>query len=173
VQLRRAPDRALFVQRCSRMRRSAQRRNGVLLLIAVFRIAKGLLLVLAGIAALRLLSGGTAGTVRRWVEALPFAGEHRFLTQLASKVLSMPRSRKELAAVAAFAYALLFFTEGIGLWLQKVWAEYLTIVATGSFIPFEIYEVAKKVSVVRVTVLILNIAIVVFLIRRRLQAHRS
>ena len=65
-----------------------------------------------------------------------------------------------------FAYAALFLTEGIGLSLQKRWAEWLTIVSTGSLIPFEAYELATHSSLAKLVLLAANLAIVVFLIWR-------
>jgi uncharacterized membrane protein (DUF2068 family) len=55
-------------------------------------------------------------------------------------------------------------TEGFGLLFRKRWAEYLTIIATGSFIPLEIYEIARHCSAARILLLIGNVAIVVYLI---------
>ena len=69
----------------------------------------------------------------------------------------------ELAATLACAYALLYTTEGIGLWLQKRWAEYLTTVATASLIPFELWELTRGFSALKIAALAINIAIVVYL----------
>jgi uncharacterized membrane protein (DUF2068 family) len=148
------------------------RRNRVLALIALFRFTKALLLILAGIAALRLLRPATAEAIRRWADALPIAPAHETVHRLVGKVLSAPASRKEIAAAAAFAYAALFITEGIGLWLEKLWAEYLTIIATASFIPFEVYELVKEVTALRVLMLVLNAAIVIYLIVQVKRHHR-
>ncbi len=74
--------------------------------------------------------------------------------------------RKHFLAATAFAYAALFIAEGTGLWLQNKWAEYLTLIATASFLPFEIYEVVKRVTALRVVVIVINAAIVVYLVWR-------
>jgi len=64
-------------------------------------------------------------------------------------------------------YAGLFLTEGTGLLLRKRWGEIVTIVITGSFIPFEIYElVVKEFSVFKVLLLIGNVAVLAYLIWR-------
>ena len=78
--------------------------------------------------------------------------------------------RLEALGIGAFLYAALFTTEGIGLWLGKRWAEYLTVIATGSFVPFEVYELARRPGLPRVAALVLNLAVVAYLIhhlRRR------
>jgi uncharacterized membrane protein (DUF2068 family) len=62
------------------------------------------------------------------------------------------------------AYTVLEGVEGWGLWKEKRWAEYLTVVATAGLIPFEIHELIKKVTVFRIGALIANIAVIVFLV---------
>jgi len=57
-------------------------------------------------------------------------------------------------------------TEGIGLLLQKKWAAYLTIIATASFVPLEVFELAKKFSVTKVVVIGINVLVVCYLIAR-------
>ena len=86
--------------------------------------------------------------------------------------LARQADRIELAALASFAYAALFIVEGIGLWMQKDWAEYLTIIATTSFIPFEVWEIVKRVTALRVALVISNTAIVIYLIVRLTREHR-
>jgi len=76
--------------------------------------------------------------------------------------------RKEAAlAATAFGYAALMGTEGVGLWLRKPWARWLTVIATSSLIPIEIYEILRELHLVRVLILIANVAVVVYLARRR------
>jgi uncharacterized membrane protein (DUF2068 family) len=144
----------------------AHPRNRVLAAIAIFRFAKALLLAVVGVEAFRLVDPRIASAAKTWVDALPFATEHRVIGETVTKLLSASRGRKELAAGVALAYAALFVTEGVGLWLEKLWAEYLTIVATASFIPFEAYEVAQRASAVRIAFLLANLFIVGYLIRQ-------
>jgi len=61
-------------------------------------------------------------------------------------------------------YAAIFFTEGLGLAFRKRWAEYFTIITTSSLLPLEIYELAKRVSVGRALALLINLAVVVYLV---------
>ena len=69
-----------------------------------------------------------------------------------------------LAGTAIAAYAVLEGAEAIGLWRGRRWAEYLTFVATVVFVPYEIYELAKSVTVLKVVTLVINLAIVVYLL---------
>jgi uncharacterized membrane protein (DUF2068 family) len=60
----------------------------------------------------------------------------------------------------------LLLTEGVGLFLRKRWAEYLTIFVTASLIPIEIYELGKKFSATKIIVLAINVAVVIYLVVR-------
>jgi uncharacterized membrane protein (DUF2068 family) len=147
------------------------RRNGILVAIAIFRLAKALVLLLLGLGALRLIHPGVGDALRSWFGALPFVTEHAAVNRLAATVTRLPPTRIGELAVAAFAYAGLFTTEGIGLLLGKRWAEWLTVIATASFIPFEIVEVVHKVTFVRISMVVVNAAIVAYLMWRRLTQH--
>ena len=81
-----------------------------------------------------------------------------------NKLFSLKSSSLRLAAGAFLAYALLEGIEAVGLWWQKRWAEYLTLVATGLFLPLEVYELAHKFSPFKIFALIVNIAVVVYLL---------
>jgi uncharacterized membrane protein (DUF2068 family) len=68
------------------------------------------------------------------------------------------------AATAIAAYALLEGVESVGLWFAKRWAEYLTFIATVIFVPYEVYELTKGVSALKLVALILNLAVVAYLL---------
>jgi uncharacterized membrane protein (DUF2068 family) len=78
-----------------------------------------------------------------------------------------------LIVTTTFIYSGLLLTEGIGLLLQKVWAEYMTTFITATFIPIEIYELVRHTTVARVCLLAINILIVAYLIVRILQQKTS
>jgi len=142
------------------------KRNRILALIALFRLSKALLLILAGFGVLHLLRPDVAARFVEWMQAYPFAMKYH-----PERALNSPQ-RLELLAAAAFAYAALFATEGIGLWLQRRWAEYLTVIATTSLIPFEIWEIVKEQTATRVLLVVSNIAIVIYLIGVLTGKHR-
>jgi uncharacterized membrane protein (DUF2068 family) len=79
-------------------------------------------------------------------------------------LLSLPRGRLHLVGLVLAAYAVLEAVEAVGLWLQKRWAEYLTLVATAALLPLEIYELVRGVSAFKVIALVVNLAIVVYLL---------
>ncbi|MGB8861543.1 MAG: DUF2127 domain-containing protein, partial [Ilumatobacteraceae bacterium] len=64
----------------------------------------------------------------------------------------------------AVVYAVIEWTEAYGLWKERRWAEYLTVLATAGFLPLEIHELIDRVTVLRVGALIVNIALIVWLV---------
>ena len=89
-----------------------------------------------------------------------FAGALNFATNLTV-------ARQTALGLTALGYAVLMGTEGVGLYLRKRWARWFTIGATSSLIPIELYEIARQVHPLRVIVLVLNVAIVIYLVRRK------
>ena len=92
---------------------------------------------------------------------------------LISKITGIDRTHLRAVQAGTFCYAFLHVVEAIGLFMGKDWAGYLVIVATSSLIPLELYELAKKFTALRVTFLILNIAIVIYLIMTLRTEHAS
>jgi uncharacterized membrane protein (DUF2068 family) len=80
------------------------------------------------------------------------------------QLFTLKTSKLRLAALGIGLYALLEGAEAVGLWYQKRWAEYLTFIATTALLPLELYELSHSVSPFKVIALIVNIAIVVYLL---------
>jgi len=131
----------------SRTRRSSDR-DRIVLAIAIFKLIKAAALIAAGVGLIAAIKGRIDLT--RVTEAL---------TPI----------RMRMASVASFAYAALFLTEGTGLLMRKRWAPWLTIIATASLIPFEIYEIVKSATLFRIAALVANVAVVAYLIWREVR----
>jgi uncharacterized membrane protein (DUF2068 family) len=138
----------------------------VVRLIALFKLLKGVLLVAAGVAALKLLHTDIASLVEGWSRMLGFAQNSRFVGHALSAAAALTPSRVRDLIIGSFFYGGLFLTEGTGLWLLKRWAMWFTVILTGSFLPMEIYEFARHPGVGKVALLVLNLALVAYLIRR-------
>jgi uncharacterized membrane protein (DUF2068 family) len=143
------------------------------MLIAFFKLFKGLVLFAVGIGAVRLLHGDLAFEVERWADIFRVDPHNRYIYRLLEKLLSLdPRKLREFS-VGTFFYSALLLTEGTGLLLRKRWAEYFTIIATSSFIPLEVYELTRRVSSPRLILLLLNVAVVVYLAIVLRRNHKS
>jgi len=90
-----------------------------------------------------------------------------FIVRELSRLLNLHRGTLIVLAVTAVAYCVVEAVEAVGLWLERRWAEYLTAIATAGFLPFEIHELTKRVTVIRVGALVLNVAILVWLVWRK------
>jgi uncharacterized membrane protein (DUF2068 family) len=63
--------------------------------------------------------------------------------------------------------------EGIGLYLEKVWAEYLTLIITASFLPFELHEIMRRFTMPRVSLLVVNILVFLYLLKLIIDRQRN
>jgi uncharacterized membrane protein (DUF2068 family) len=153
------------------LRGKALRDKVVLRIIAVDRAIH--FLVLGAVAVALFLVAGHEIGLRRFLFRLVngFEGTSGNPTQHTHGIvhtvlhaLELRSSTLYLLAAAVSAYAVLEGVEAIGLWWQKRWAEYLTFVATCVFLPYEVWELTKSVSPLKVVALVLNIVIAVYLL---------
>jgi uncharacterized membrane protein (DUF2068 family) len=153
---------------------SSTKHDRFLQLIAVFKFLKAVLFILAALGAFGLMQQGIGNQAREWGAALAFGSGQRIVRHIVMQLLTLSRSKIAALGVVALFYAALFMTEGIGLWRERRWAEYLTVIATGSLIPVEIYEIAHHVTLLRIGTFIVNVAVVIYLIvRLRAPRHAS
>jgi uncharacterized membrane protein (DUF2068 family) len=89
--------------------------------------------------------------------------QHGFVDEL-RHLFSVQSGTLTKIGVVVAAYALLEGTEAVGLWFQRRWAEYLTFVATAALLPLEVYELARSQSPLKLVTLLINLAIVVYLL---------
>jgi len=139
--------------------------------IAVYKFCKTALMLVLALGTVRLLNPDVAAWANRWATELSLRHDRRLLGQLISLITGLSNRRLHALAVGAFSVALLFLTEGVGLWMGKRWAEYLTVIATTVFVPFEIVQLARVVTVVRIAALLVNLAVVAFLVYRLRRAE--
>ena len=91
---------------------------------------------------------------------------NRHVAMLLARVANLNPAQVKKLGLVGLLYAGLFLVEGTGLWLQRRWGEWATVVITGLLVPVEVYEIARHPSVVKVLVLIVNVAVVWYLVHR-------
>jgi uncharacterized membrane protein (DUF2068 family) len=141
-----------------------------LLLIGLFKLAKAIFFFGIGVGALHLLHKDLEDEVMRLAVRFKFDPESRFVSLLLDKVDLIDAHRLRQISVATFGYSALALTEGVGLLLEKVWAEYLTLILTISFLPWELYELFRRPDWFRLSLLLINLAVLgylVWLLRRK------
>ncbi len=150
------------------------KRDKWVLLIGVAKVFKAALLIAVGIGAVRLLQGGIEDKVEHWCRRLNVDAWNPWFQTFPDKIEAISPHKMSLVCAGAFVYAGLFLTEGTGLLLRKRWGEWVTIFITGSFLPFEAYElIAKEFNVFKLLLLIGNAAVVVYLIWRLKHEKKS
>ncbi|MDE2088072.1 MAG: DUF2127 domain-containing protein [Xanthomonadaceae bacterium] len=139
--------------------------------IAIYEVVKTLCLVLVAIAAFHLEHEQAFRQLVHWLEHLPLTGSNALRWRLVGALQDFGPSRFVAVGMVALGYALLFGIEGVGLLMGKYWAEWFTVVATGSLIPVELYEVLRHFGWLQFAALVGNVAIVVYLVRVALQTR--
>jgi uncharacterized membrane protein (DUF2068 family) len=144
----------------------------VLRVIAVERMVH--FLVLGGLAAVVLLFAGNRDMLNQDFTAIlkdlqgglggPVTSSNHGIVHDLRSLFAVSITSLYLVGVAIAGYALLEGVEAVGLWLGRRWAEYLTFVATIVFVPYEIYELTKSVTALKVVALVLNLAVAVYLL---------
>lgn len=146
--------------------------NRWLFLIALYKGLQALLFIALGVGALRLLHKDIDDVISRIVDALRFSAESRFVNFLYDHAPLVDDHLLRRIGVLAFSYAGLSLAEGIGLYLEKAWGEFLTLAITASFLPWEIFEVFHHVTWVRIGLLVVN-ALVFFYLLKIVSARRK
>jgi uncharacterized membrane protein (DUF2068 family) len=141
-------------------------RDRVLTMIALFKFLKATVLIAVGFGALRLIHSDLRDQANALFDTLGQSVDVVPILRLLRDIGALAPNSLRLFGAGAFLYAALFLTEGVGLWRQKRWAEYLTVIATASFIPFEIFEIVQRRTLPRISALVINILVVLYLLYR-------
>jgi uncharacterized membrane protein (DUF2068 family) len=141
-------------------------RDAGLVAIACFKLLKAIALIAFGLGAFRLLDHATVDRLTVWLLHLSLTSGQRFVDRAVDLLSTLTRRRTTALGIGAIAYGSLFAVEGIGLWKGKRWAEYLTVVTTSLLVPVEIYELARRLTVVRASALAINLVAVIYLVYR-------
>jgi uncharacterized membrane protein (DUF2068 family) len=139
-------------------------RDRGLILIAAFKLLQALLFIAIGVGVLRLLHKDVSDVLERLAYHLRFNPESHFVNFILVKsTLINDRMLRQIGEVV-FIYAGLDLIEGIGLYLEKVWAEYLTLAIIAYFLPFELIEVFHRLTWIRVGLLAANTLVLFYLV---------
>jgi uncharacterized membrane protein (DUF2068 family) len=155
------------------LRGKALRSAFILRALAIERWFRALVLILLGIAVFKLKSTQVSiqSLFEKDLTALdPFFRQIHFQVSDSStiaaieKVLHAKPSTLNLIAVGLILYGALQLLEGVGLWSLQRWGEYVAVVGTTAFIPLEIYEITERVTWLKIVLLLINVAAVVYLL---------
>src|SRR5215467_1287215 len=102
--------------------------------------------------------------LRAFLRQLGFNVNHSKLLGLIQHAFTLNSRTLTWLALGAAAYAVIEIIEAVGLWLLKRWGEYFAMIATSAGIPYELYDLTAKVTVLRVVAFAINVALVVYLV---------
>ena len=149
------------------------KRNRVVAAIGVFKLIKAAILVGLGVAGLAKDPSDLAQRIRHLASWMGISPGDRALAHLVGTLRSFDDHKARQLAVGSLCYAVVFLVEGIGLLSRRRWAEWLTVVVTASFIPIEIYELVEHFGAGKIVALVLNVAILCYLLWRRITESRG
>jgi uncharacterized membrane protein (DUF2068 family) len=138
----------------------------LLRVIAAFKFLKAATLIALSVGAFRVLHKDLGSVLEHWAEALRLDPGNRFVDAALEKAGHLRPEQIKKLGLGSLLYAALFLAEGTGLWLEKRWGEWLTVIITSSLVPVEGYEIYRHPSAVKVAVLVVNLGIVGYLIYR-------
>jgi len=141
-----------------------------LLAIAAFKLVKSVFFFCVGMGALHFVGKDMGDEALKFAHILHQDPEHKFVALILKKIDLIDNHRLRQIGFGTFAYSALALTEGIGLLLERTWAEYLTLILTVSFVPWEMYELVKHATWIRAGLFAINLAVLgylVWLLRRK------
>jgi uncharacterized membrane protein (DUF2068 family) len=138
-------------------------RFGMLRTIALYKLVKVVILLLAAYGEIRLHDATLSAKILTWAAAKPQGLEHDLVTRGLVWFSGLSESRLHEVRLVTLTYAAVFAVEGIGLWMQRRWAEWLTVIITASLIPLELWELIDKPSIGACLVTVANMLIVGYL----------
>jgi uncharacterized membrane protein (DUF2068 family) len=142
-------------------------RSSLLPWVVAFKAFKTIVLTILGASLLVTRHDDPVDILTRIALAVHLSFTSELLNRAMTVAARLTVAKQTGLAITALGYALLMGTEGIGLYLRKPWARWFTIIATSSLLPLEVYELVRQVTPLRIVILLANIAIVVYLYRRK------
>ncbi len=141
--------------------------------IGTLKLLSGLLAVVVGMGATRFLAHDPGPKLERAVTHLGLDPQNHLIHSVISELTGLDQTHLRAIEAGTFFYALLHLLEGIGLILEKTWAGYLVVIATSTLVPFEIYEIIRKPTLLRFSLFLLNVGIVIYLIVTLRKEHSA
>ena len=132
--------------------------------VALLELGKGLLVLVAAISLYWVDPSDIAGNFLSFLHISP---DHRYAQVFLNLADRFSDTKLWAVAGTAVAYSILRFAEAYGLWRARAWAEWLAFASGSLYLPFEIYELVRKPSLMHVSILVINVVIVLYMLYLR------
>jgi uncharacterized membrane protein (DUF2068 family) len=133
-------------------------------LIAAVKLFKGVMLLGIGLGLFALVNRDLDEIAQKLTDRLNIDPENHYARVFLENVANIQPHTLWHFGIWSLVYSAILLTEGIGLWLNLRWAKYLVIVSTGAFVPEEIYMCVHRFNWFKLGVLVLNVAILAYII---------
>jgi uncharacterized membrane protein (DUF2068 family) len=156
--------------------RARSKHDRWIFVIGAFKLLQAVMFVLLGIGALRLIHSDLVSIAEHFIYAMRFNPEGRFVNLVLDRIALIDPHRLRQISAAIFAIAALDTIEGLGLVMEKTWAEYVTLILTASFLPLELFEMVRRLTWIRAGLTAINIAVLLYLmwyVKMRMQERRE
>lgn len=145
-------------------------------LIALIKLGKAALLLATSYGLYKMLNPVLVDHLHEWLNSLTDTFERRLLERGLDWLDELGTTRIHGILVVTSLYTTILMTEGVGLWLRQIWAEWLTVLASASLIPFELWHLFygnshNPLAVMAATTL--NVIIVIYLARQLQQNYQQ
>lgn len=150
---------------------SHKRQLRALRAVASVEFIKGLVVLLAGFGILSLVHRDAWDVAESFLEWLHISPETRYAQVFLNLADQVTDAKLWAVALLALAYSSLRFAEAYGLWRERAWAEWLALISGAIYLPFEIYELARRPDWLRLVILLVNLAVVLYMAFLRAQAR--
>jgi uncharacterized membrane protein (DUF2068 family) len=142
-------------------------------IVALFEGAKGTIVFLAGFGILALIPEGAHHAAEELVRHLHINPARHYPQIFLDAATHVTDLQLWVLAFSALCYAIVRFVEAYGLWKRMAWAEWFGLLTGGMYIPLELYEVVRRATWPKITVLVVNLGVVVYLAYILLQARQK
>jgi uncharacterized membrane protein (DUF2068 family) len=150
------------------------RRLAALRAVASLELAKGLVVLLLGFGAVSLVhkdAWDVAEAVLRFLHVNP--DHHHYAQVFLNLADNITDTKLWAMAAGAAAYSIIRFVEAYGLWQERTWAEWFALISGTLYVPFEVYELVRRITPIHVGVLLINLVIVFYMLYLRLSARKE
>ncbi|HKM84826.1 MAG TPA: DUF2127 domain-containing protein [Terriglobales bacterium] len=141
--------------------------------VAAWEFLKGIVVFLAGLGVFRFRHKDIWGLAESLLEFLHVNPHAHFVGVFIDLVYRVSDMRLWKIAVVAAVYVSLRFVEAYGLWYVRPWAEWIAIASGSLYIPFEVADLLRRPDWIRLLILAINVAIVLYMVMLRLEAAKK
>ncbi|HEX5244225.1 MAG TPA: DUF2127 domain-containing protein [Tepidisphaeraceae bacterium] len=139
---------------------------GFLAVIAAYKLLKAIASIAGAIFILRIRNRDLEELAWRLLEKIGANSERWLATHVLLFISKLNPQKLLTVALIMFGYSVIYTLEGVGLFMEKTWAEWLTVIQTGLLMPWELYEIARRPSLAHFGIFVANLIVVLYLVWR-------